>query len=114
MAIQAMGSESARQDVKQLKQAVFDYPPANPLALSHGLAILAGCNLRDELKSLTLPVKGIYGRLDSLVAIKSIESMANQMHNFEYRVLAKASHAPFISHRVEFLQHFDELYNQIG
>ncbi|MFT4925528.1 MAG: pimeloyl-[acyl-carrier protein] methyl ester esterase [Phenylobacterium sp.] len=110
LAIQAMGSESARQDVKQLKQTLFKVGPALPQALSGGLAMLEEIDLRAQMPSLTLPVKGIFGRLDSLVALKSIEQMAGTLADFEYEVIAKASHAPFISHRSEFVAALKSFY----
>lgn len=110
LAIQAMGSETARQDTKQLKKTVFAAGPAQPQALSGGLAILEDIDLRAQLPTLTLPVKGIFGRLDSLVAIRSIEQIADSLPDFEYKVLVKASHAPFISHPEAFVAAFKGMY----
>ncbi|MCV5917620.1 pimeloyl-[acyl-carrier protein] methyl ester esterase, partial [Escherichia coli] len=56
MALQAMGSPSARKDVKQLKQAVLSRPQPNPESLLVGLNILADVDLRDALISLTMPM----------------------------------------------------------
>lgn len=110
LAIQAMGSATVRQDVKQLKQALNAYPKASEAALAGGLQILKSTDLRQAMTQLTMPVKGIFGRLDALVAIKSIEQWAGSLPDFEYKVVHKASHAPFISHRTEFIEHLYEMY----
>ena len=44
-----------------------------------------------------------FGRLDSLVPYRAIEKMVVLNGDFEYEVIDKASHAPFISHKSEFL-----------
>lgn len=110
LAIQAMGSMSARSDVKQLKQAVLNHPAAAEKALSGGLSILQQTDLRESMKALSVPVKGIFGRLDTLVSLKSIELWAQTMPEFEYQVMYSASHAPFISHKEAFVEHLRGMY----
>ena len=46
---------------------------------------------------------GVFGRLDALVPYKAIAKMSVLNAEFEYQVIDKASHAPFISHKNEFL-----------
>ena len=110
LAIQAIGSVSAKHDIKSLRQAIRNYPAANIDALYGGLDLLATVDMREELRSLDIPIKGIFGRLDSLVALHSIEKFSHTLKDFDYRVLPKASHAPFISHRAEFVEHLLALY----
>ncbi|MFT5161901.1 MAG: pimeloyl-[acyl-carrier protein] methyl ester esterase [Alteromonadaceae bacterium] len=111
LAIQAMGSASAREDVKWLKQAVITGGSPKAEALSGGLAILQQIDLRPQLATLTIPIKGIYGRLDSLVAVESVSKLADSLADFEYQVLHQASHAPFISHRDEFIDALKQMYS---
>jgi len=103
LAIQAMGSEHAKADVRQLRAWITDAPNARPEALSVGLDILLNDDYRDVFSSLEQPLYGLFGRLDSLVPKRSIAKMAELNHNFHYEVLPKAAHAPFISHKVECL-----------
>ncbi|ASM51433.1 pimeloyl-[acyl-carrier protein] methyl ester esterase [Pseudoalteromonas espejiana DSM 9414] len=103
LAIQAMGSETARDDIKQLKQLLNQYKPPNTQALSGGLDILQTDDLRNLFAHCPVPIKAIFGRLDALVPYKAIGKMAALNTEFEYAVLDKASHAPFISHKKEFL-----------
>ncbi|WP_404392824.1 pimeloyl-ACP methyl ester esterase BioH [Pseudoalteromonas phenolica] len=103
LAIQAMGSEHAKADVKQLKAWLLNAPEANPDALSTGLDILLNDDYRDIFSSLTQPVYGLFGKLDSLVPRRAITKMSALNSNFQVEILPKASHAPFISHRAESL-----------
>ena len=104
LAIQAMGSASAKQDIKNLQEALKLRPMPAPLALKVGLALLESVDLRTQLSDISQPFLRMYGRLDSLVShrvIKHIDALAPQSDKV---VIAKASHAPFISHRQEFLE----------
>ncbi|MBA6409498.1 pimeloyl-ACP methyl ester esterase BioH [Pseudoalteromonas sp. 5Ae-yellow] len=103
LAIQAMGSESARDDIKQLKQLLNQYSAPQSDALSAGLDILQNDDLRDLFAHCLVPIRGVFGRLDALVPYKAISKMSALNTEFEYEVLDKASHAPFISHKSEFL-----------
>ncbi len=103
LAIQAMGSEHAREDIKQLKALLGTLPEAEAKALAGGLEILKSQDLRDEFSRLQLPTIGIFGRLDSLVPQAAVEKMQVLNPNFKAHTLAKASHAPFISHKEAFL-----------
>ncbi|MDX3772700.1 pimeloyl-ACP methyl ester esterase BioH [Chromatiaceae bacterium AAb-1] len=103
LAIQAMGSSSAKADIRQLKEAILAYPPAQPAALSGGLSLLAGQDLRQRFASLRQPVAGCFGRLDSLVPASVVPLLQEMQPTGRFTLLAKASHAPFISHQQEFM-----------
>ncbi|MBB1385211.1 pimeloyl-ACP methyl ester esterase BioH [Pseudoalteromonas sp. SG45-5] len=103
LAIQAMGSESAREDIKQLKQLLNRYGAPNAEALIAGLDILQNEDLRDLFTRCPVSIKAIFGRLDALVPYRAISEMLALNPEFEYEILDKASHAPFISHKKEFL-----------
>lgn len=103
MAIQAMGSVSARHDIKKIKACIEDYPIPDEKALRAGLGILANADLREAIGSIDVPTHRLYGRLDSLVPHKAIEAIeALQPHSVSH-VFEHASHAPFISHPESFL-----------
>ncbi|MBC8673740.1 alpha/beta fold hydrolase [Aeromonas hydrophila] len=72
LAIQAMGSEHARDDIRQLRHWLAEQPAPQLAALEAGLGLLAEVDLRDELTPLSLPWLRVYGRLDSLVPKASI------------------------------------------
>ncbi|MBU2877505.1 MULTISPECIES: pimeloyl-ACP methyl ester esterase BioH [Aliiglaciecola] len=103
MAIQAMGSESAKQDIKLIKSHIQQYPIPDDIALRAGLSILANTDLRAQVGGIKCPTFRLYGRLDSLVPAKAIPLIENsQLSDFTH-VFPHASHAPFISHPDEFI-----------
>ncbi|EPC4026966.1 pimeloyl-ACP methyl ester esterase BioH [Aeromonas salmonicida] len=109
LAIQAMGSEHARDDIRQLRHWLAERPAPQFAALEAGLGLLADVDLRDELLQLSLPWLRVYGRLDSLVPKASIALLDECYPASHSVVLEKASHAPFISHPqqfVEIVRHF--------
>lgn len=103
LAIQAMGSEHARDDIRQLRHWLAERPAPELAALEAGLGLLADIDLRDELAALSLPWLRIYGRLDSLVPKAAIPLLDERYPHSQSRVLDKASHAPFISHPIQFI-----------
>ncbi|WP_336291614.1 pimeloyl-ACP methyl ester esterase BioH [Aeromonas dhakensis] len=109
LAIQAMGSEHARDDIRQLRHWLAERPAPQLAALEAGLGLLADVDLRDELVQLNLPWLRVYGRLDSLVPKASIPLLDERYPASRSVVLEKASHAPFISHPqqfIEIIEHF--------
>lgn len=109
LAIQAMGSKSARQDVKKIKRAIEQYPTPSPIALAEGLSLLDSCDLRAELTNLSVPCHAFFGRLDSLVPAKLSGSLSNLSAQITVQILPEASHAPFISHTEEFVEQLKEI-----
>lgn len=103
LSIQALGSDSAKDDIKALKIALSLSHPAHEIALKQGLSMLLNDDLRADFASLKQPVAGIFGRLDALVPVKAELQMQMLNPQFETVVIDKASHAPFISHKVEFV-----------
>ncbi|MBZ9613694.1 pimeloyl-ACP methyl ester esterase BioH [Rheinheimera maricola] len=103
LAIQAMGSSSARNDIKLLKQAILAYPMPEAAAIDGALQLLQ-CDLRVEFAALRQPVAGFYGRLDSLIPVAVVELLQKLQPQARFTLAAKASHAPFISHPDEFIQ----------
>lgn len=104
LAIQALGSDTARHEIKLLKQALLSLPLPQPAALAGGLTMLAEQDLRPRLSELCMPVAGCFGRLDSLVPVAMLAELQTLLPQASFTILAKASHAPFISHPAEFSQ----------
>lgn len=109
LAIQAMGSPTAKQDVKAIKLQVDAYPQANPVALSAGLNILEQSDFRTQLSQFNCPIHFLLGRLDSLVPIKIVEAMQNLNANLDFTVFAHSSHAPFMSEAERFAAYLLDL-----
>ena len=103
LAIQAMGSEDAREQVKQVKQLIFAKPLPNSKVLRAALTILQTADLRQQLPNIDLPFTRFYGRLDSLVPERAIDDISALAPNSQVVVFNKSSHAPFISEPERFV-----------
>lgn len=104
LAIQMMGSETAKQDIKTLKQLLSRYPMPSTHVLSQGLKLLETVNLNAQISKIQQPSLRLYGRLDSLVPIKAVTKIEKLAPKSQSYIFAKASHAPFISHSKEFIE----------
>ncbi|MCL2915168.1 pimeloyl-ACP methyl ester esterase BioH [Shewanella corallii] len=103
LAIQAMGSVTAKEDIKRIRELVLARPLPTPDALAAGLQMLEQQDLRTEVAGLTLPWLRVWGRLDGLVPKRVIPAMPATPQSQD-AIIAKASHAPFISHTQEFVE----------
>ncbi|MEB6381255.1 pimeloyl-ACP methyl ester esterase BioH [Leclercia adecarboxylata] len=98
LALQTMGTETARQDARTLKTTVLSLPMPEVEVLNGGLEILKTTDLRAPLASLSLPHLRLYGALDGLVPRKVVPLLDALWPQSESQTVAKAAHAPFISH----------------
>ncbi|WP_076413317.1 pimeloyl-ACP methyl ester esterase BioH [Shewanella sp. UCD-KL12] len=106
LAIQAMGSVTAKEDIKRLRNLVLAKPLPDSNALIQGLKMLEEVDLRDEIVNIEQPWLRIWGRLDGLVPRRVPPLMPKREQLYQDTLLAKASHAPFFSHQEEFLAAF--------
>lgn len=98
LALQTLGTESARQDARLLKAVVLDQPMPSVAVLNAGLEMLRTVDQREPLRELTLPMLRIYGYLDGLVPRKVASLLDELWPHSRSIVIPKAAHAPFISH----------------
>ncbi len=98
LALQTLGSESARQDARMLKAVVLDQPMPAVEVLNGGLEILRQVDLRQPMRQLTMPFLRIYGALDGLVPRRVAGLLDIIWPDSSSRVMEKAAHAPFVSH----------------
>ncbi len=102
LALQALGSRSAREDIKQLEMQLVKRGKADHKALEWGLKILLEEDKRIQLSQITyIPISLISGKLDTLVKFRGQKQLAQQ-DNVTHYSIAAAGHAPFISHAEEF------------
>lgn len=104
LALQTLGSDSARHDARQLKQIVLQQPMPSVDVLQGGLDILRTTDLREAMQALQVPCLQIYGALDGLVPRSIAQLPGTQYPDSHAVVIEKAAHAPFISHPQEFCQ----------
>ncbi|WP_432699627.1 pimeloyl-ACP methyl ester esterase BioH [Kluyvera cryocrescens] len=113
LALQTMGTESARQDARALKQTVLSLPMPSSEVLNGGLEILKTADLRQPLTELNMPFLRMYGRLDGLVPRKIVPLLDALWPASESVVFDKAAHAPFISHPQAFCEPLVALKKQL-
>ncbi|HHI92071.1 MAG TPA: pimeloyl-[acyl-carrier protein] methyl ester esterase [Gammaproteobacteria bacterium] len=104
IAIQAMGSEHAREQQHILRERVFRHGNPQPAALEAGLAILRHTNLRPGLAKIACPTLLISGEHDALFRRSAAEKTQAMMADARLSVIPGAGHAPFLSHPDAFLQ----------
>ncbi len=75
---------------------------ASDEGLKQGLALLKNWDLRQELLNIRIPVAYILGRLDALIPYQVMATMQQRYPDFEYFMLKKSAHIPFLSHSDEF------------
>lgn len=104
LALQTLGTESARQDARKLKSAVLALPMPPAEVLNGGLEILKTVDLRQALASQQVPFLRLYGALDGLVPRKIAALLDTAWPHSESIIVEKAAHAPFISHPRQFCE----------
>ncbi|VEB95063.1 Pimelyl-[acyl-carrier protein] methyl ester esterase [Cedecea lapagei] len=104
LALQTLGTETARQDARLLKTVVLAQPMPEVAVLNGGLEILKTADLRADLADSAVPHLRLYGRLDGLVPRKVVPLLDALWPHSQSLIFDKAAHAPFISHPAEFCQ----------
>lgn len=102
LAIQALGSEHAREEIRVLRNKVFRDGDPDTMALTSGLNILLTDNLRNSVERINCPTLVIAGEKDRLMPPDAAAYLANKISNSQLQVINGASHAPFISHPTTF------------
>lgn len=113
LALQTLGTETARQDARRLKAVVLEQPMPDVEVLTGGLEILKTVDLREKLNDLSMPFLRLYGHLDGLVPRKVAALLDEQYPRSESIIFPKAAHAPFISHPQDFCQAIMDFHQRI-
>ena len=98
IAIQAMGSKTAKEDIKTIAELIEQHGYANYDTLNKGLNILLSADQRSTLLSLTMPVLMIAGNRDRLMKLDGVSSLCSEHKHLSLEIISGAGHAPFISH----------------
>ena len=100
LALEALGSEHAQAELRDLKVHVFDRGEPSLQALTEGLRTLDTTDLRTRLSELTMSSLWIAGRRDRLVPAEAMRWAAGQSPQGRF-VEFSSGHAPFIGHAPE-------------
>ncbi|MEH6413935.1 pimeloyl-ACP methyl ester esterase BioH [Pseudomonas sp. CGJS7] len=96
LALEALGSASAQEELRALRQQAFERGEPAERALHEGLTLLDGFDVRGELPRLQVPSLWISGRRDRLVPAGAMPAAAALAPQARSVVIAHAGHAPFL------------------
>ncbi len=104
LTLQCMGSSDARSTIKQLRQSFTERPVPTAGSLQKALRMLLDNDLREEIAYLRKPVLLVHGDRDTLAPVQAAHWLAQHLPFGRLRVIAGASHAPFLSHPDQFIE----------
>ncbi len=108
VALQSRGSERGREELRRLRETLFDHGEPDAKALAAGLHLLGDADLRSLLRTIKQPTLIIHGERDTLAPLAAAEYTAAHIPNAKLRVITGAGHAPFISHPEQFTAAIEE------
>lgn len=111
LALEVKGSENARDQLRLLREIVFQHGEPDATALADGLAILEGEDLRAELGAIACPVLLLLGRRDNLVPASAGPATQQLLANARLHIFERGGHAPFFSHLPEFAERLQEFFD---
>jgi pimeloyl-[acyl-carrier protein] methyl ester esterase len=97
LALEAMGSDDPRAELRRLRTLVFDRGEPVPRVLQEGIRLLETDDRRTALPDLSVPSIWIAGRRDRLVSPQAMAWSASQCGG-TYQEIPHAGHAPFFGH----------------
>jgi len=108
LSLQVQGSEDSKSTLATLRRSLFDRAAPRPEALAGVLSILAGTDLRDDVRDVRAPSLVISGRRDALTPAAAGAWLAQSLPNARYVEIEGAAHAPFLSHAGAFVAAVDD------
>lgn len=107
VALEAFGSERARDAVRALRNGLFarGAPPGE--ALAQGLELLETSDLRAELPTLQVPSLWIAGRRDRLVDPRAMREAAALAPHARFVQIEHGGHAPFLTDADDVAAHIE-------
>lgn len=113
LAIQFMQVANTRRLQSELRRNLLEEPVPSSAALAVGLKELNRQDLRSLFSSVTHPIRGFFGRLDSLVPARVVPELSALNHHFVPIIYEQSSHAPFISEESAFVCDLIEFIEQV-
>jgi len=108
LALEALGSDSAQEDLRQLRHDTFAETPPSVRALCEGLDVLEHTDLRARVRKVEQPSAWIAGRRDRLVPWQAMQWAAQQCGG-TFTCIHGGGHAPFIGHANEVIAALEPL-----
>lgn len=102
LTLQCMGASDARSTIKLLRKKFAERPVPTSQTMQKALNILLETDLRSEVSKIRNTTLLIHGDRDTLAPVQAAHWMMQNLPNAYLRVMAGASHAPFLSHANQF------------
>lgn len=112
LGLQVRGSEGERELLASLRESLFSRGEPDLVALRGGLEILRDSDLRSVLPQIRQPTLVIAGKRDKLGPPEASDYLAQTLPNARVVKIEGAAHAPFMSHREEFLRYVMGFLNE--
>lgn len=97
LSLQCKGSETIKDDIRQLKELVHFHGIPATKALRCGLEILQAMDLLDEVKTIDCPTLHVFGENDHLVPVGVSQLIKSHQPAAQTAIIKGVSHVPFIS-----------------
>ena len=114
LALEALGSAHAQEELRSLRAHAFERGEPAPRALQEGLVLLDRLDLRDELPMLRVPSLWLAGRRDRLVPAGAMPAAAALAPQARSVVIANAGHAPFLGAPDEVAREIDAFMAEVA
>jgi pimeloyl-[acyl-carrier protein] methyl ester esterase len=101
LALQVRGARGATDALAEMKAALEGHGMPDPRALAQGLALLRDNDLRPHAPLIATPALLISGQHDRVTPPSASAWLAQALPNARHVELARAGHAPFLSHAGE-------------
>jgi len=111
LALQARGDSHPVELLRTLRQRVFARGLPDPAALAQCLEVLRTTDLRGSLSAIEARTLIVAGQYDRLCPAAASRHLATAIPDSELKIIERASHAPFLSHRQEFVQVLERFLN---
>ena len=111
IALEAFGSEHARDELRMLQQDLFARGEPAPQVLADGLALLESSDLRESLPTLDVPSLWLAGRRDRLVDPRAMQHASSAARHASHALVEHAGHAPFLTHADVVARHLRDFVN---
>ncbi len=112
LALEMHGDENAQQGLRDLKAHLFERGLPDPQILELALGLLERTDLREQISRIAVPNLWIAGSRDRLVPAAAMEWGA-RIAGGRFELIAKAGHAPFLTHRAQVLETLFALVTEV-
>ena len=114
LALDTLGSEHARAELRTLKQALVERGEPAPRALQEGLELLRRTDLRRALATLAKPSLWLAGKRDRLVPAAGMHAAAALAPGALAHTVTGGGHAPFLGHADEVAGQLERFVSALG